>query len=239
LYTQTAATVLSVVLAAAWGSGVRSPWVYVALMGMAGTISGLGLPAWQSIVTEMVPRDELAKLYGSADLFVFPSKADTFGLVMLEAMACGTPVAAFPVDGPLEVLSRTGPDGRGSLGGAMEADLQQACSTLVASGVVDGPCRFDADAQITPFDSVVRPRSPSSSVLPAHSRRPYPAALLSHETNSGRKRATCSANFCILRPAARATTRNSSRCSITLRVLQPMEPVEPRMEMPFIQRCRR
>jgi MFS family permease len=60
LYTQTAATVLSVMLAVAWATGVRSPWMYVALMGMAGTISGLGLPSWQSIVTEMVPRDELA-----------------------------------------------------------------------------------------------------------------------------------------------------------------------------------
>jgi len=60
LYTQAAATVLSVMLAVAWATGVRSPWMYVALMGMAGTISGLGLPSWQSIVTEMVPRDELA-----------------------------------------------------------------------------------------------------------------------------------------------------------------------------------
>jgi MFS family permease len=60
LWTQTAATVLSVLLAIAWGSGLRSPWVYVALMGGAGTISGLGLPSWQSIVTEMVPREELA-----------------------------------------------------------------------------------------------------------------------------------------------------------------------------------
>ena len=60
LCTQAAATVLSVMLAVVWATGVRSPWMYVALMGMAGTISGLGLPSWQSIVTEMVPRDELA-----------------------------------------------------------------------------------------------------------------------------------------------------------------------------------
>ena len=60
LCTQAAATILSVMLAVAWATGVRSPWMYVALMGMAGTISGLGLPSWQSIVTEMVPRDELA-----------------------------------------------------------------------------------------------------------------------------------------------------------------------------------
>jgi len=74
----------------------------------------------------LLPRDELAKVYAAADLFVFPSHADTFGLVMVEAMATGTPVAAFPVDGPLEVLGRRDAQGR-SLGGAMHEDLQQAC----------------------------------------------------------------------------------------------------------------
>ena len=48
-------------------------------------------------------------------------------------------------------------------------------------------------------------------------------------------RAICSANFSILRPAAIATTRKSPKCSITLSELQPIEPVEPRMEMPFIR----
>lgn len=71
----------------------------------------------------VLPRDELARVYASADVFVFPSRADTFGLVMLEAMAAGTPVAAFPVDGPLEVLRA--PAGQ-PLGGAMHADLGQA-----------------------------------------------------------------------------------------------------------------
>lgn len=52
----------------------------------------------------LLPRPELAQVYSSADVFVFPSRHETFGLVMLEAMACGTPVAAFPVDGPQEVL---------------------------------------------------------------------------------------------------------------------------------------
>lgn len=75
----------------------------------------------------LLPRDELAKLYAAADLFVFPSRADTFGLVMAEAMACGTPVAAYPVDGPLTVLERPGPHGVGSLGGAMHENLQKAC----------------------------------------------------------------------------------------------------------------
>ena len=79
----------------------------------------------------LLPRDELAKVYGAADLFVFPSHADTFGLVMAEAMATGTPVAAFPVDGPLEVLGRRDADGR-SVGGAMHDDLQQACYAALA-----------------------------------------------------------------------------------------------------------
>jgi glycosyltransferase involved in cell wall biosynthesis len=79
----------------------------------------------------LLPRDELAKVYAAADLFVFPSHADTFGLVMVEAMATGTPVAAFPVDGPLEVLGRRHEDGR-SIGGAMHDDLQQACYQALA-----------------------------------------------------------------------------------------------------------
>ena len=47
---------------------------------------------------------ELADEFGNADVFVFPSKTDTFGLVMLEAMACGTPVAGYPVPGPIDVV---------------------------------------------------------------------------------------------------------------------------------------
>lgn len=48
--------------------------------------------------------EELAGAYAGADVFVFPSRTDTFGLVMIEALACGTPVAAFPVSGPIDVL---------------------------------------------------------------------------------------------------------------------------------------
>ena len=71
----------------------------------------------------LLPRKELARVYASADVFVFPSRNETFGLVMLEAMACGTPVAAFPVDGPLEVLSA--PSGE-MLGGVLHPDLAEA-----------------------------------------------------------------------------------------------------------------
>lgn len=52
----------------------------------------------------VLPQPELARLYSSADVFVFPSRSDTFGLVLMEALACGTPVAAYPVPGPIDVI---------------------------------------------------------------------------------------------------------------------------------------
>lgn len=61
---------------------------------------------------------ELASIYATADVFVFPSKTDTFGLVIVEALACGLPVAAFPVPGPLDII---GANGRGRDGGLSEA----------------------------------------------------------------------------------------------------------------------
>lgn len=68
----------------------------------------------------VLPRAELARVYAAADVFVFPSRSDTFGLVMLEAMASGTPVAAFPVDGPLQVV------GLDRTAGSLQDDLAQA-----------------------------------------------------------------------------------------------------------------
>ncbi len=61
----------------------------------------------------------LADVYASADVFVFPSRTDTFGLVMLEALAAGTPVAALPVTGPQQILGNSGC-------GVMKDDLAQA-----------------------------------------------------------------------------------------------------------------
>lgn len=49
---------------------------------------------------------ELANSYWRADVFCFPSKSDTFGIVMIEAMSLGTPVAAYPVDGPLDIIDK-------------------------------------------------------------------------------------------------------------------------------------
>ena len=74
----------------------------------------------------VLPRDELAEVYASADVFTFPSRNETFGLVMLEAMACGTPVAAYPVDGPLEVLRPDEAYPHARKGGVLEEDLAQA-----------------------------------------------------------------------------------------------------------------
>src|ERR1700674_3536386 len=64
--------------------------------------------------------EELAETYAAADVFVFPSKTDTFGLVLLEALASGVPVAAFPVTGPRDVLGSAPV-------GALSDDLQPAC----------------------------------------------------------------------------------------------------------------
>lgn len=62
---------------------------------------------------------ELARYYQQADVFVFPSMWDTFGLVQIEAMACGTPVAAYPVQGPLDVIDQ-------NVTGFMDNDLKVA-----------------------------------------------------------------------------------------------------------------
>lgn len=72
----------------------------------------------------VLPRHELAHVYAAADVLVFPSRSETFGLVMLEAMASGLPVAAYPVDGPLQVVG-------GSAGGALREDLHEAWSAAV------------------------------------------------------------------------------------------------------------
>lgn len=80
----------------------------------------------------------LAEAYQHASVLVFPSRTDTYGLVMLEALACGTPVAAFPVAGPLDVLQQ-------GLSGVMDEDLHAAC--LAALELDRGRCAELAAAQ--------------------------------------------------------------------------------------------
>ena len=81
----------------------------------------------QAVFLGALQGEELAKTYAAADVFVFPSKTDTFGLVLLEALASGVPVAAFPVTGPRDVLGSAPV-------GALNDDLRQAClSALLIS----------------------------------------------------------------------------------------------------------
>ncbi|MNF59694.1 GDP-mannose-dependent alpha-mannosyltransferase [compost metagenome] len=82
--------------------------------------------------------DELAEAYRRASVLVFPSRTDTLGLVMLEALACGTPVAAFAVAGPLDVL-------RQGVSGVMDEDLQRAC--LQALSLDRRACAAEAQRQ--------------------------------------------------------------------------------------------
>ncbi len=98
----------------------------------------LDLPGTKWLIGDGPARDELEKkypeahflgakahaqlpaYYNCADVFVFPSLTDTFGLVLAEAMACGVPVAAYPVEGPIDVVA----DGRS---GSLNDDLERAC----------------------------------------------------------------------------------------------------------------
>lgn len=76
--------------------------------------------------------EELASYVAAADVFVFPSRTDTFGLVLLEAMACGVPVAAYPVTGPIDVVTQ-------GVTGALDEDLRAAA--LAALEIDPNQCR--------------------------------------------------------------------------------------------------
>lgn len=78
---------------------------------------------------------ELAAAIAAASVFVFPSLTDTFGLVMLEAMACGLPVAAFPVTGPIDVVKQ-------GITGVLDNDLQAAA--MAALNLDRSACRAEA-----------------------------------------------------------------------------------------------
>jgi glycosyltransferase involved in cell wall biosynthesis len=85
----------------------------------------------------VLAREDLARLYSAADVFVFASKTDTFGLVMLEALACGTPVAALPVQGPIDVVGGSGV-------AVLGEDLRKAA--LLALRIDRAQCRAFAEA---------------------------------------------------------------------------------------------
>jgi hypothetical protein len=80
--------------------------------------------------------EELASAYAAAEVFVFPSRTDTFGLVMIEALACGVPVAAYPVTGPIDVIGKAPV-------GVLHNDLRAAA--LAALDVSREACRAYAE----------------------------------------------------------------------------------------------
>jgi 1,2-diacylglycerol 3-alpha-glucosyltransferase/glucuronosyltransferase len=80
--------------------------------------------------------EALVRHYASGDVFVLPSRTETFGLVMLEALACGVPVAAFPVPGPLDVIGDSG-------AGTLQWDLRTAA--MAALEIPRGLCRSHAE----------------------------------------------------------------------------------------------
>ncbi len=80
--------------------------------------------------------EELAGIYAASDVFVFPSRTDTFGLVNVEALACGTPVAAFPVPGPLDIFTS------GTVG-VLDEDLGAACRQTLGIATPEA-CRAHA-----------------------------------------------------------------------------------------------
>ena len=93
------------------------------------------------IFTGFKTGEALAKWYANAEVFVFPSKWETFGIVMIEAMACGTPVAAFPCDGPNDVIEQ-------GVTGFMNDNLNDAitkCLQLKRKNVLKGSQRWSWD----------------------------------------------------------------------------------------------
>ncbi len=106
--------------------------------------------------------DELARHYAAADVFVFPSRTDTFGLVLLEALACGIPVAAYPVPGPLDVIADSG-------AGCLDEDL--AAATQQALQIPAAACR--AHAESFSWDSSVRQFTANLAMISGSKASPY------------------------------------------------------------------
>lgn len=115
----------------------------------------------EAVFTGYLHGEALVDAYRSADVLVFPSRTDTFGNVMTEAMACGTPVAAFPVTGPLDVL--TDPTA-----GAMDQDLGAAVRRALAlsreAAAAHGR-RFTWERSAKEFLSALVPATPRAPVL--------------------------------------------------------------------------
>ena len=107
-------------------------------------------------------QEELSEVYASADVLVFPSRTDTFCLVLLEAMACGLPVAAYPVTGPIDVIEDR-------QAGALHEDLRTAClqaMQLNRDEVATYSQRFSWRAATEQFFATPHPRSHHGASAP-------------------------------------------------------------------------
>jgi glycosyltransferase involved in cell wall biosynthesis len=113
---------------------------------------------------------DLTAHLAAADVFVFPSRTDTFGVVQLEALACGTPVAAFPVTGPLDVIADHPV-------GALDQDLRSAC--LRALEMSRATCR-DFALERSWENSARQFIGNLSALQPSHSLRPAPVVAGQH-----------------------------------------------------------
>jgi glycosyltransferase involved in cell wall biosynthesis len=134
-------------------------WVYFGRIAVEKNIESfleLSLPGSKVIIGDGPDRERLVKAYpdchflgykfgrdlarhvAGADVFVFPSRTDTFGIVMLEAMACGVPVAAYPVTGPIDVVQP-------GTTGCLDTDLTSACSRALELNRQD--CRQYAEGR--------------------------------------------------------------------------------------------
>lgn len=103
------------------------------------------------LFTGALSGDALARAYAGADLFVFPSRTDTFGLVLVEAMAAGLPVAAYPVAGPLDVVGESG-------AGVLDEELSVAIggALRVPRGAAIAHARgFSWEAAVSQFEAAV------------------------------------------------------------------------------------
>jgi glycosyltransferase involved in cell wall biosynthesis len=114
------------------------------------------------VFTGYLGEDTYARALSSADVFVFPSLTDTFGLVMIEAMACGTPVAAFNVASPVDVVEQ-------GITGELDTNLSLAISRalkLDREGVRRGAAKFTWERVAEMFESWLVPIASASANAP-------------------------------------------------------------------------
>lgn len=172
----------------------RPVWLYfgrVAVEKGIGDFLALDLPGTKLVVGDGPACEELKRRYPAAvfagyrhgedlathisasDVFVFPSRTDTFGLVLLEAMACGIPVAAYPVTGPIDVV-------RDGVTGVLREDLREAA--LAALRLDPAACRAHAlahswEASTRQFLTALAPVHGAESAPPSPGAESAPTAV--------------------------------------------------------------